>query len=191
MFKKIFYLFLLLKSVFCDKYFNFLPVNIGTLKNTSSNIQFRSRCSKEVNIKLYYNKDNFSIYFYKNNIISNFCIDIFLYGSINFFNKIVVPGYTKKMIKTFNYKSYDIDISDFNFNGLHIFYFNNTLKNNIKSLIYTYNLFYSKNLELYNKEFIKEKMNIIIKDTQKDESNFNKNFIKTGDIILANRLDGL
>jgi hypothetical protein len=46
-------------------------------------------------------------------------------------------------------------------------------------------------LELYNKEFIKEKMNIIIKDTQKDESNFNKNFIKTGDIILANRLDGL
>ena len=182
---------LLFNSSLSNKYFNFIPKNLGSLHNSSSFVTFNSRCSKEIDIRLYKNEENFTIFIDKKKINKYLCMDYFLYGSINHFGLIFLPGFKKKFVKTFKYHNYSEDLLDFEFNGLQIFYFNDSIKNNIASVIDTYKLFNSKNLYDYNKEFIKEKMNLDIIENKVFESKFDYKKIKSGDIILANRLDGL
>ena len=136
-----------------NKYFNFIPYNLGSLHKSSSLITFNSRCANDIDIRLYKNDKNFTIYLNKKKINKYLCIDYFLYGSINHFGLIFYPGFKKKYVKTFKYFNYSEDTLDFEFNGLQLFYFNDSIKNNIKSIINTYKLFKSDDLYKYNKEF--------------------------------------
>ena len=84
---------LLFNSSLSNKYFNFIPKNLGSLHNSSSFVTFNSRCSKEIDIRLYKNEENFTIFIDKK-INKYLCMDYFLYGSINHFG-LILFGFKK------------------------------------------------------------------------------------------------
>ena len=184
------FVFSLIKIVNCDRYYEFIPELIGSL-NSNNFIEFESNCFKKVNITLDIKNDNYIINYQNYKMKHIVCMDVYFSGSINSQNINFIPSIKHEYSILIKFKNKKIDISDINFNGYHIFYFKNGVVNSISSFINTIQLFVGNNLEENNILFLKEKMNYDIKLNQESEVEFNHNKIKTGDILLLNRLDGL
>ena len=188
--KVILLLLLFINSVFSDKYYEFIPSIKGSLYSKESQISFESKCFKKVLISLNINKNNFTVTFRNTGIKHYICMDIYYTGCINFQHINFIPSYKKEYSITSLYKNRDIDINDINFNGYHVFYFNNGVVGTVSSLIYTTQLYIGNNIIFNNINFLKEKMNYNIEKNKNTEVYFNPDNIKTGDIFLVNRLDG-